>query len=438
MTEKKERIPCIKPDCKGDLNPLFEKHLLGYCMPCFDAIEKAAKEQYIKANIKDLNPYEGMADPVEILLTLLNYQQFHDPLINLITYPKTKFELVAEMTTSELARLSQRLVERLLSKIQRTREHAVEVVNIIAGLTNFDLEPLLLLLLDVPESGDAIFRRSGSIVINELFSRLNQGDSEALRRLAFIDDEEVPAKLISLQNESGNQIEDFREALKNAAIGAGWELTPDNRKRHLYYQQSRTLNLTEPNSAAEARLELYTDAHLACPMCKGPLLLQANLAPQIVEKLLGTSLAETDTPFYYCNQCSLCTDELFCEINSVGQASWHKGNYIKYPPIIEPDSLAFEDLPYKNLSFRAGSELQDPFLYSEFLLDGLTTHNSKFGGAPDWLQNCDYPTCPDCQRLMKFVFQIDTQGLDIFELDSHYAFFCDLCRSFTATVRQCT
>lgn len=438
MTAKKERIPCIKPDCKGDLNPLFEKHLLGYCMPCFDAIEKSAKERYIKANIKDLNPYQGMTDPVEILLTLLSYQQFRDPLINLIMYPKSKFELVAEMTKSELARLSQKLGEHLSSKIQRERERTVEVINIMAGLTNFDLEPLLLKLLDVPESGDAIFRRSGPAVRKQLFARLQEGDKKALVRLAFIDDEQVSTELISLTGKYESKIQGYSEALKYAALNAGWEITPDNQKRHLYYHQSRTLNLTEPNSAAETRLELYTDAHLACPLCKGPLLLQANLAPQIVEKLLGTSLAETDTPFYYCNQCSLRTDELFCEINSVGQASWHAGNNIKYPPIIEPISLAFDDLPYKNLSFTAGSELQDPFLFSEFLLDGLTTHNSKFGGAPDWLQNCDYPTCPDCQRLMKFVFQIDAAGLDIFELDSHYAFLCDLCRSFTATVRQCT
>lgn len=438
MTQKKERIPCIKPDCKGDLNPLFEKHLKGYCMPCFDAIEKAARDLYIKNNIRDLNPYQGMTDPVEILLTTFDYLQFHDPLVNLITYPKSKFELIAAMTDSELKRLSPKLIEQMKSKTQKAREHAVVIISIIAGLTSFDLDPLLLHLLDVPESGYAIFRRSGPNVKKELFFRLHEGDKEALSRLAFIDDEQVSEELISLLGNDENPIDNYSEALKYAALNAGWEVTQANQKRHLYYHQSRTLNLTVSHSAAENIMELYTDAHLACPLCKGPLILQANLTPKIVEKLLGSIFTPVCTPFYYCNQCSLITDELFCKIDKAGQASWYPGNIIKFPPLIEPASPNFADLPYKNLLFSAGSELQDPFLFSEFLLDGHTTHNSKFGGAPDWLQNCDYPTCPECQRLMKFVFQIDAAGLDIFELDSHYSFLCDICGAFTATVRQCT
>lgn len=207
MAENKERIACIKPDCKGDLNPLFEKHLKGYCMPCFDAIEKAARDLYIKNNIRDLNPFQNISDKVEILLTVFNYQQFYDPLINLIEYPKSKFELVAEMTEHELRKLSQKVSVQLKSPNQKERLHAVEIANLMAGLTNFDLDQLLLELLDVPESGNAIFRRSGSMVIEELLLRLQEGNTEVLLHLAFVDNESVTEKLISLLDNEESKID---------------------------------------------------------------------------------------------------------------------------------------------------------------------------------------------------------------------------------------
>jgi hypothetical protein len=33
---------------------------------------------------------------------------------------------------------------------------------------------------------------------------------------------------------------------------------------------------------------------------------------------------------------------------------------------------------------------------------------SKLGGAPDWIQEPEVPTCPECKSLMSFVAQLDS------------------------------
>jgi hypothetical protein len=60
---------------------------------------------------------------------------------------------------------------------------------------------------------------------------------------------------------------------------------------------------------------------------------------------------------------------------------------------------------------------------------------SRLGGHPSWVQNADYPPCPECGRLMTFLIQLDAvlpagrdESEEIFGEEVFYGFWCDRCR----------
>ena len=50
----------------------------------------------------------------------------------------------------------------------------------------------------------------------------------------------------------------------------------------------------------------------------------------------------------------------------------------------------------------ADDELEDDVIFQ--VIEG-----DKLAGYPNWIQGVEYPNCPECQRRMQFVFQIDSQ-----------------------------
>jgi len=66
----------------------------------------------------------------------------------------------------------------------------------------------------------------------------------------------------------------------------------------------------------------------------------------------------------------------------------------------------------------------------------------KVGGLPDWIQNEDHPTCPECGKLMVFVVQVNSdeaikgkkQVLMFGDCGKLYSFSC--CHTVT-TLMQC-
>ncbi len=60
----------------------------------------------------------------------------------------------------------------------------------------------------------------------------------------------------------------------------------------------------------------------------------------------------------------------------------------------------------------------------------------RIGGRPKWTQSPEVPSCPECERAMFFVGQLDTAGLDILYFDL-FAFVCERC-AITVQVRQNT
>jgi hypothetical protein len=58
----------------------------------------------------------------------------------------------------------------------------------------------------------------------------------------------------------------------------------------------------------------------------------------------------------------------------------------------------------------------------------LEVSGSQVGGHPTWIQDAEYPICPECSKHMKFVGQIDCPDFQEYGEGIYYAFVCEECR----------
>lgn len=108
-------------------------------------------------------------------------------------------------------------------------------------------------------------------------------------------------------------------------------------------------------------------------------------------------------------------------------------------PTQEPEFPA-EALPEADVRLRrtpARWSLQD------WALSNSRQNLNRVGGEPTWIQNADYPNCPECSTTMSFVMQLDSldiEGGPYWMWGSGgilYVFWCSEC-SISATSWQCT
>ena len=84
------------------------------------------------------------------------------------------------------------------------------------------------------------------------------------------------------------------------------------------------------------------------------------------------------------------------------------------------------------------------WLWQDWALSNGRENLHRVGGHPSWIQSAQYPACPDCQRLMPFLMQLDSNlptanGEDWLWGSGGicYVFWCDAC-AISAALWQCT
>jgi hypothetical protein len=62
---------------------------------------------------------------------------------------------------------------------------------------------------------------------------------------------------------------------------------------------------------------------------------------------------------------------------------------------------------------------------------------SRLGGSPEWLQGEDIPECPNCEKGMEFVLQLDSsEEIGFGDMGMLYAFVCPRCRVSATLIRS--
>ncbi|MGE4207192.1 MAG: hypothetical protein AB7J86_41430 [Vulcanimicrobiota bacterium] len=177
---------------------------------------------------------------------------------------------------------------------------------------------------------------------------------------------------------------------------AGWCLGPDGARKELFSPDCYLLVPTEAEATVHCRVPLAS----SCPGCSTTL-----------EWLFDFSgLPDGPQNVLHCPVCS-AFGRFFSRGAAVHPATEYSG--------LERDEAG-------NQSSRRPERLPAFAITEPFGLPDA----SALGGAPGWIQDAQYPNCPECGQWMGYVAQLDDGD------GRYYAFFCNDCRVSAVNYQQ--
>ncbi len=393
-------------------------------MPCVQAKAKQERDAYIKANRRDVNEFEEISDPVEIL-KITHRPRKNDPLVNWVPYSTSTDEVYRGLDNGQCERLATH-AEGLIGT--DGHEVAEDILRSLAAFTEFPLDRCLRALLSNRSFCPSLaFRNAPPDVRDSLIDRV-EADQEnrnlILLALAWIGDEVVVSQFQKWRRDPP----EWRVALfippENYSREAGWELTPDGQRRDLYFQQAVELKMgTSHSSGVFGAIAPRADC---CPWCGSILtdLFHFDLT------LCGLDSKQVPQGQMRIPTCEVCTafGTVFGATDSAGTARWSDRNV--RPEYLPDDVESWGRLPIDSLQL--GAKRSPLFAADEF----LPTRFSQLGGHPTWVQDATYPVCPVCQNTMMFVAQVDHDDIKDYSEGVFYAFLCPDCRSTATTYQQ--
>ncbi len=420
-----DRLLCKSPECSNTILPMTAERTNGFCMPCVRAAETAERDEYIRKNRRDLNEFDGVTDPVEIL-TIIHKPWRFDPLINWIPHPTPVDQLYCELNIQDQLRLAE-YAESLIGT-NRNRE-AEDIVLCLAAFTDAPLENCLRAMVSKGIFRPSLpFHCSSAELRDDLISRLehdNENRNSILLALSWIGDLRVIELFESWRKQPPSWTNKLYIPPQDYAREAGWELTDDGQRRDLFFHGC--LKLVNEHSSSPREFKVITEREDTCPWCSSKLTTLFKVTPSI----LGLSKHQSEINDIQVITCEICTlfGLIFGQVDSDGNSSL--ALYNLRPEYLPDASTTWDRLPQDSLTL-AGKRSE------KFAADsGLPTTFSQIGGLPTWEQDAEYPTCPGCSKTMMFLAQIDHADIDDYTEGIYYAFFCPTCR-VTATGYQQT
>lgn len=209
---------------------------------------------------------------------------------------------------------------------------------------------------------------------------------------------------------------------------AGWELTPDGQRRDLFFRTVRPLVKSgdAANSLVGVSVSIPTDE--TCPWCERLLvsLFDIDTRSETAAFLgLGGKALRVTT-------CDVCCafGTIFSKNDGKGGSKWHTANV---RPNYLPDPSEWDAFPERPLVL-SGERRHFMESASWSMVPGVSF--SQMGGLPTWVQDAEYPLCPECSKKMLFVGQISNEDFDQMSEGIEYAFVCRACHVTAVTYQQ--
>jgi hypothetical protein len=353
-------------------------------MPCVQAKERKQREEYIRANRRNVDPYDGIDDPLE-LIKLVHSPPKPDPLIRYAPPPRKPAALYAELDSGQIAALL-RHAHSLLKKGDIRK--AQDIAACLQAFRSGDISSLLQELIRVEELHPAfVFHRAAPKIRNLLtqhLARVAEHDRQLaaglLCALAWVGDERVVELFAGLRAQPPSWASDHNIAPHQYARVAGWELSADGQRRNLYHEICYPLVSGDAATSASP-VTVLTDTNLF--------------------ELDGTSAA---LAFLGCRQQLVV-------------------------PIV--DTRLVEGLPRRSLIMADAT--RSPW---HAAMDSLPTQYSQIGGHPTWVQDAEYPACSNCGKTMPCIGQISCEDIGPRSEGIFYAFLCPDCAMMASTYQQ--
>lgn len=204
--------------------------------------------------------------------------------------------------------------------------------------------------------------------------------------------------------------------------GAGWALDDDGKRRELIslscHRIAKKPPLSEPSLAVPCRVPMASN----CPAC-GSVLSWLFDFSALPPRFFAGDREGAPRKLLCCLNCA-CPSPVFSHYSPAGDAQWHPGT-------VSSESDPFE--PRSECLCQLSSAPFPPFATAHpFRLDDAST----LGGLPMWLQDPEYPRCPDCAKPMRFLAQFDNLAMPQAEEGIYYAFFCRACQVAAVSYQQ--
>lgn len=394
-------------------------------MPCVQAAAKKEREEFIRTNRRDVNEFEGVIDAVEVL-KIVHKPREYDPLKNWTPYPTSTDKLYLGLSDADKNRLAA-YAEGLIGT--ERNEEAEQICLCLSAFADANLDECLRKFISHNLFWPPfVFRHSPSDVREELLTRV---DSDADNRnhillaLAWIGDSVVVDHFSKWRRDPPDWCGSLYISPSDYSREAGWELTSTGEKRLLYFPQCFALR-SGPSQSPDS-FRAISERSDNCPWCSSKL---ANLF-EVELASCGLFVKDGWNGPVKVATCEVCTafGTIFGSADKLGRSAWSPKNV--RPDYLPDDSQTWERLPQDSLRLaerRGTMHAANQFLPTTF---------SQLGGHPTWVQNAEYPRCPECSQTMIFLAQVDHADIEEYAEGVYYAFLCVECKA-TATAYQQT
>jgi hypothetical protein len=393
------RVACRTRGCPHTILPATAARTGGICRPCEQRIAWEEHDAYVRANRREVDPFAGVTDPVEVVRILAG-PKTHDELVVKKPFPHDVGDYFQALSPTDVARVE----DLAISWLAEHTDQAQTVALWLAVFTRTDLGRLQDAMVASGHFYPGIaFRGAAPAIRERLLEAMRAGD-------------ENPHHLLIALAWAG----DAAAVAADRAGEAGWEVDAAGRRRNLYYDAA--FALTRASADGQSPVAVAVRARESCRWCRTRLtdLLQVDTAdPRLAALPLPPRVAT-------CMNCT-CYGPLFMRITASGDAVWHEQN--ERPRYLTKGETVRPEVRLVLGAARGPLHAAHPF---------LPTTVSQLGGAPGWMQSAEYPRCPGCRTTMPFIAQVSPEELmDSPQEGFYYAFWCSACR-VTATGYQQT
>ena len=413
-----DSVDCAEPGCDNSILASTAQETGGICMACVNRRKAAERRAFIEANRVDVDRFEGVTDPVEILKILEEPPKF-DPLIRYTPYEMEGWQVYAGLNSAQL----ESMVDYAIERAGDNPRSAETIALALASFTEIDLTRLQQFFLG-RESWPPEIYRSSSREIRDRWLRAIEVDTQRetlplnllLLTLAWIGDETVARRFHEWRNnppEWTSQL--YIEPFQYAPSG-GWELTESGQRRELTSTQCYPLVPSVVDSTSP--VVVVKDQESECPWCQQKLvsLLTVDLQDPLFEEWRGD---RPQLEILCCHVCA-CYGPVFCDLAADGTARWSVHN--QRPSYLPEDASEWGRLPPQAL--KVVPERRSPY----FAIDWTSgAPLSQIGGMPGWVQDAEYPGCPGCKKTMSFLAQISNEEIEEHSEGVYYLFLCNEC-----------
>jgi hypothetical protein len=265
-----------------------------------------------------------------------------------------------------------------------------------------------------------LYRGAGNGIARRLLDLMPTDDSNHLLcALAWIGGEVVEEAFHQWREYPPTWVDRLPIPPHRYSLQAGWQLTPDARRRDLIVPICHPLLPPGGDRSQFGAVRVVQDHEGTCGWCGRTLTTLIDLdlasieAPHL-EPIHGCLRIAT------CEVCS-CYGTVYTRVGPDGTSVWHESN--RRPGYLPDSTAEWYKLPRGCLVL--GTEALNWLESSDWLIPGIQF--SQLGGHPTWIQDAEYPECPGCGSPMPFVAQLSNEDHEQYGEGIYYMFACGEC-----------